>query len=130
MWRNPQIILQMAPAAIMSRPGKDSAGLAAAVEDPESVKRPNIIVIMDEAFSDLAVRGEFTTNEDYMPFIHSLQQGAENTRTGYLNVSVLGGNTANTEFEFLTGSTIGFYRRAAWLTSSMCRRRCLLWLPT
>ena len=34
--------------------GKDSAGLAAAVEDPESVKRPNIIVIMDEAFSDLA----------------------------------------------------------------------------
>ena len=56
----------------------------------------------------LAVRGEFTTNEDYMPFIHSLQQGAENTRTGYLNVSVLGGNTANTEFEFLTGSTIGF----------------------
>ena len=69
---------------------------------------PNIIVIMDEAFSDLAVRGDFTTNEDYMPFIHSLQQGAENTRTGYLNVSVLGGNTANTEFEFLTGSTIGF----------------------
>jgi len=72
------------------------------------VKRPNIIVIMDEAFSDLAVRGDFTTNEDYMPFIHRLQQGAENTRTGYLNVSVLGGNTANTEFEFLTGNTIGF----------------------
>ena len=47
-------------------------------------------------------------NEDYMPFIHSLQQGEENTRTGYLNVSVLGGNTANTEFEFLTGNTIGF----------------------
>lgn len=43
-----------------------------------------------------------------MPFIHRLQQGAENTRTGYLNVSVLGGNTANTEFEFLTGNTIGF----------------------
>lgn len=88
--------------------GQDSAGLTAAVEDPESVKRPNIIVIMDEAFSDLAVRGDFTTNEDYMPFIHRLQQGAENTRTGYLNVSVLGGNTANTEFEFLTGNTIGF----------------------
>ena len=61
-------------------------------------------VILNEAFSDLAVRGNFTTNEDYMPFIHSLQQGAENTRTGYLNVSVLGGNTANTEFEFLTGN--------------------------
>lgn len=30
--------------------GQDSAGLTAAVEDPKSVKRPNIIVIMDEAF--------------------------------------------------------------------------------
>lgn len=47
-------------------------------------------------------------NEDYMPFIHSLQQGAENTQTGYLNVSVKGGNTANTEFEFLTGDTMAF----------------------
>ena len=51
--------------------GKDSTGLAAAVEDPESVKRPNIIVIMDEAFSDLAVRGEFTfrVKEIYLCFI-------------------------------------------------------------
>lgn len=81
---------------------------AAALADPESVDRPNIIVIMDEAFSDLSVLGEFETNEDYMPFIHSLQEGAENTTTGYLNVSVLGGNTANTEFEFLTGNSLAF----------------------
>lgn len=86
----------------------DSAGLFEALENPESVDRPNIIVIMDEAFSDLAVLGEMTTNQDYMPFIHSLQEGAENTVTGTLNVSVLGGNTANTEFEFLTGSTMAF----------------------
>lgn len=76
--------------------------------DPESIHRPNIIVIMDEAFSDLAVLGDFQTNEDYMPFIHSLQKGADNTITGYLNVSVLGGNTANTEFEFLTGNSMAF----------------------
>lgn len=75
---------------------------------PDSLNRPNVIVIMDEAFSDLAVLGDFDTNEDYMPFIHSLQQGADNTVTGTLNVSVLGGNTANTEFEFLTGNTMGF----------------------
>lgn len=79
-----------------------------AVADPESMKRPNIIVIMDEAFSDLSVLGQMTTNQDYMPFIHSLQKGADNTITGYLNVSVLGGNTANTEFEFLTGNTLAF----------------------
>lgn len=69
---------------------------------------PNIIVIMDEAFSDLSVAGDFETNEDYMPFVHSLEQGNDNTVTGYLNVSVCGGNTANTEFEFLTGNTMAF----------------------
>lgn len=69
---------------------------------------PNIIVIMDEAFSDLSVLGNFMASEDPMPFVHSLQKGADNTITGYLNVSVCGGNTANTEFEFLTGNTMAF----------------------
>ena len=71
-------------------------------------KMPNIIVIMDEAFSDLSVLGDLETNKDYMPFVHSLEQGNDNTVTGYLNVSVCGGNTANTEFEFLTGNTMAF----------------------
>lgn len=69
---------------------------------------PNIIVIMDEAFSDLSVLGNLDTNVDYMPFIHSLQKGYDNTVTGKLNVSVCGGNTANSEFEFLTGNTMAF----------------------
>lgn len=67
---------------------------------------PNVIVIMNEAFSDLSVLGKFAVNEDYMPFVHSLQHGADNTRTGNMEVSVCGGNTANTEFEFLTGHTM------------------------
>lgn len=71
-------------------------------------KMPNVIVVMNEAFSDPAVLGEFTTNKDYMPYLHSLQEGNENTVTGIMNVSVVGGNTANTEFEFLTGSTMAF----------------------
>ena len=69
---------------------------------------PNIIVVMDEAFSDLSVLGDFDTNTDYMPFVHSLEKGNENTITGYLNTSVCGGNTADTEFEFLTGNTMAF----------------------
>lgn len=69
---------------------------------------PNIIVIMNEAFSDPAVLGPCETNEDYMPFIHSLLDGAQNTQSGYMNVSVLGGNTPNTEFEFLTGNSLAF----------------------
>ena len=61
---------------------------------------PNIVVIMNEAFSDLSVWGDFATSEEVMPFFKSLQQEAVG---GELYVSVKGGNTANTEFEFLTG---------------------------
>ena len=70
---------------------------------------PNIIVVMDEAFSDPKVLGDFSTSEEYMPFVHSLEKkGTENTITGYMNVSIVGGNTPNTEFEFLTGNTLAF----------------------
>ena len=59
------------------------------------IRRIFRIVIMDEAFSDLAVIGDLQTNEDYMPFMHQMQQGQKNTITGYAQVSVGGGNTAN-----------------------------------
>lgn len=76
--------------------------------DANNKDLPNIIVIMDEAFSDLSVVGDLETNEDYMPFMHKMQQGADHTITGYTQVSVCGGNTANSEFEFLTGNTMSF----------------------
>ena len=69
---------------------------------------PNVIVIMNEAFSDLSILGNYTTNESVMPFVKSLMENGENTISGYMDVSVLGGNTANTEFEFLTGYTMAF----------------------
>ncbi len=74
-----------------------------------TAQMPHIIVIMNESFSDLSVLHEFETNEDYMPYIHSLQEeNLPNLITGNLFVSVCGGNTANTEFEFLTGNTMAF----------------------
>lgn len=79
---------------------------AAETEAPASSGQyPNIVVIMNEAFSDLSVWGDFATSEEVMPFFKSLQQEAVG---GELYVSVKGGNTANTEFEFLTGDTMGF----------------------
>lgn len=80
---------------------EDTAGAGNAVY-------PHLIVIMDEAFSDLSVLGNLETNTDPVPFLHSLQQSGANTVTGELSVSVKGGNTANTEFEFLTGNTMAF----------------------
>jgi phosphoglycerol transferase MdoB-like AlkP superfamily enzyme len=70
-------------------------------------EKPNIIVVMNEAYSDLSVIGDFEASEDYMPYFRSLY-GSENTISGNVHVSVLGGNTANTEFEFLTGDTMAF----------------------
>ncbi len=71
-------------------------------------ERPNIIVIMNEAFSDLSILDDYVTNEEEIPYMRSLMDGAPNTISGYMDVSVLGGNTANTEFEFLTGDTMAF----------------------
>lgn len=68
---------------------------------------PNIIIIMNESFVDLRVLGDnFKTNQSVMPFYDSLK---ENTIKGYALASVYGGSTANSEFEFLTGSSMSFY---------------------
>lgn len=68
-------------------------------------KTPNIITVLNESFSDISVLGDFKTNQDYMPFFHSLE---ENCVKGYTYASIVGGQTANTEFELLTGNTLGF----------------------
>lgn len=61
---------------------------------------PNIIVIMNESFSDLSYLGTLRTDTPYMPYFNSL---TKDHRNGRVLVSVLGGGTCNTEFEFLTG---------------------------
>lgn len=70
-----------------------------------SQKRPHVICIMNEAFSDIAVRGQFSTNMDYMPFVRNL---TKNTIKGNLYVPVLGNGTCNSELEFLTGYSTTF----------------------
>ena len=76
-----------------------------AVSSGDKTKRPNIIAIMNEAYSDLSYVAPFRTTGDYMPFYNSLK---DNTIKGRLHTSVFGGNTANTEYEFLTGNTLAF----------------------
>ena len=71
---------------------------------------PNIIAIMNESFADLNVVGDLQTSEDYMPFIHSM---TKNTIKGQLLVSPFGGYTCNTEFEFLTGLSMGVLPRGS-----------------
>lgn len=72
----------------------------------ESVTRPtNLIVVMNEAFSDLSIFDNLELNEDALPFLHSMQ---ENTVKGLLYPPVTGGGTASVEYEFLTGLSNSF----------------------
>lgn len=66
-------------------------------------QKPDIIMIMNEAWSDLRVLGELVTTEEYMPYVDNL---TGNVLKGNLYVGILGGLTANTEFEALTGSSL------------------------
>lgn len=83
-----------------------SDGRSVTVTDPDGTTRPvNVIVIMNESFSDLSVLPGVETNRDAMPFLRSL---TENTIKGYAYSSVFGGTTANSEYEFLTGNTTAY----------------------
>ena len=66
-------------------------------------QKPNIVVIMNETFSDLNVVNKIKTNKEVMPYINSL---TDNTIKGNMLVSVFGGGTSNSEYEFLTGNSV------------------------
>ncbi|HPF28980.1 MAG TPA: LTA synthase family protein, partial [Lachnospiraceae bacterium] len=66
---------------------------------------PNVIIVMDEAFSDLSMLGDLQTNEDPLEYCHLLNQ-QDNVISGKMDVSVWGGYTCNTEFEVLTGNSL------------------------
>lgn len=82
-------------------------------------QNPNIIVIMDETFSDLQAISEYLYNkgkakdnlltvENVLPFFNSLSSTMSNVEKGWAISSVFGGNTANSELEFLTGHSMAF----------------------
>ena len=104
--------LRCATSSFVKQPEGYSADALSAAQSEftgkQSTKTPNLIVIMNESFSDLGSVGALETNEDPMPYVHKLMQGQENTISGQLTVSTFGGGTANTELEFLTGDSMAF----------------------
>lgn len=73
--------------------------------DQSMVRPTNIIVVMNEAFSDLSIFDTLELSEDALPFLHSMH---ENTISGLLYPPVTGGGTASVEYEFLTGLSNSF----------------------
>lgn len=71
-----------------------------------SEKRPNVIVVMNESLADISELTHIETENDFLPFIRGLK---ENTVRGTLHMSVFGGQTANSEYEFLTNNSIAMF---------------------
>lgn len=98
---------------IVEKPGGYSVEAAEAVAEPyraaennDEYVKPNVIIVMDEAFTNLANIYDFETSEEVAPVFDGLR---ENTVRGNMYVSSFGGKTANTEFEILTGTPIAFF---------------------
>ncbi len=90
-------------------------------------KKPNIIVIMNESYSDLTVVGDFDTNLYYNRYFKSLR---ENTIRGELLVSPFGGYTCNTEFEFLSGLSMGLLPSGVAPYLQYINKDCPYFLPS
>jgi len=75
-------------------------------EAVSAVQKPTIIVIMNESFSDLSVLGSFECTREHLNNFYSLKNDPGIIEHGYNYVSIRGGGTANSEFEFLTGNSM------------------------
>lgn len=71
----------------------------------EPSQKPNIIVIMNESFTDFDYLLKVELTEEPIPKFKAMK---ENCVKGTLISSIYGGNTPNSEFEFLTGCSLAF----------------------
>lgn len=90
------------------------------MEQEKEIVPENLIVIMNEALSDLQILGDLETSDDSLSFIRSL---SDNTIKGNLHVPTLGGNTCNTEYEFLTGNSLHFITSAVVPYMVLCEEK-------
>ena len=89
-----------------------------------TTKAKNIIVIMNESFSDLRIYDDNDYLNEYMQGIDSIN---DNVVKGNLYVPVYGGGTSETEFEVLTGISTRYITGVPYVTAinrnmdSICR---------
>lgn len=79
--------------------------------ETEGIMTPDIVVIMNESFADLSTIADLHAAQDYIPFFHSIR---DNAITGTARVSVFGGGTCNTEYDFLTGNATPLLRAGSY----------------
>lgn len=94
--------LQAAMAGLYDQYVGASPERAAAVEQFDST-HPNVVMIMNETFADLSMLGGLGVGYEGPLFVNNMNAIAK----GSANVSVYGGGTCNSEFEGLTGTSLG-----------------------
>lgn len=69
--------------------------------ETQSTKKPNIILIQNEALTDYSKLTSLQFDNDPLAYIHSI---ADESIQGNIYTSVIGGGTAQTEYEVLSGN--------------------------
>lgn len=108
---NVQFIMVEKPAGYSQAAAQALGEEAGALPEPAALgspgQLPTVIAIMNESMTDMARLGDLELNQDNMPYIHALQESGE-IIWGTAYSSVFGGDTCNSEYEFLTGNTTAF----------------------
>ena len=94
------------PAAYNDSSLSDIAARLSSSAKPSAEKKPNIIILQLESFWDVNELRDISFSENPIPTFTSLVQ---NGPSGFLSVPSIGGGTANTEFEVLTGMNLDHF---------------------
>ena len=73
--------------------------------------RPSIVCVMNESFSDMSLYDGLGVGYEGPAYFNSIDDALVR---GRLAVSTYAGGTCNTEFEFLTGNTLGYLGKGAY----------------
>ncbi|MCI9261826.1 LTA synthase family protein [uncultured Adlercreutzia sp.] len=98
---------QSASSALAAKDGaaQSAEGAEGSKTAADTAKLPNVIAIMNETFSDLSSYPGLEGSNAQPAYFKEVQ--ADSLVAGDLYVSAMGGGTCNSEFEFLTGSSMG-----------------------
>lgn len=91
--------------------GRGSSAERQAAEQQFAQTQPNVIVIMDETFSDLSIYDGLGVGYEGPTYFNSIDDAV---MKGTLYVSAYGGGTCNTEFEFLTGLSMNYFGQSVY----------------
>lgn len=91
----------------------------AAADGAQGSEKPNIILIMSESFWDIERIDKLKINEEMFPTYRKLQS---ESLTGELLTNVFGGGTVNSEFEAITGFSVGYLPKE-YMPYQRCMRK-------